>query len=660
MPTPGATSCGSTAAGRRPTARGCWTGRSRRRRRCAPTANASGLLAGLQHGARARAVVAGREHRQDARRRAGCAGRAGSRGCSRPLDIVQELLTTSGASAVAGLPSGSSSHWKPWWIAVERGDAPVVEDLDRDPPGVRRHPDRRCRRRRRRPSRPSSAVPWPFTSVGVVGCWPFGSYQLFVPPRQRPARSGWRRRRRRCPCSRRPCPGRGSRAPTASARPTRAMLSSAGAAATASGAGALTARSGRTATTSGRVASSRSTDGAARTPTSSTIHSGVTRSTRCCDCRSASSRSTPRCAVVAVSRSARSTAASRAGPGRRPDRPEVGLGPEHDHRVDHLGRRHRTGGVARGGGQREAEDRRDQDPVRRRSADHGATSSTGSAAARDPASARDPATRRPRATRRPQRDSASGAARCPRAQPVGERLRPRGRGGGRRPDRRSRRAASTSGARSGGTRTTETQAEPAERETRRPRPPERRWAPPARPTRSSGTSSRAPLRTITTAGTDRTRPPDQPAAAAYSPAATAASGTVRPETASRTPVIGAGAAGASWSARDHERGRAAAGSGRPTPTRPGPRPRRSRSAPGVPWAEGGTPGADCAAAGPTSGPGRSAQRWRRAGRQASATAARPPRRAAHRRPHGPLPHSPSSTVTLLPRWTQLPGLSKTR
>ena len=33
-------------------------------------------------------------------------------------------------------------------------------------------------------------VPWPFTSVGVVGCWPLGSYQLFVPPRHLPARSG--------------------------------------------------------------------------------------------------------------------------------------------------------------------------------------------------------------------------------------------------------------------------------------------------------------------------------------------------------------------------------------------------------------------------------------------------------------------------------------
>jgi hypothetical protein len=33
--------------------------------------------------------------------------------------MVQELFTTFGASAVAGLPSGSSSHWYPRWIPVE-------------------------------------------------------------------------------------------------------------------------------------------------------------------------------------------------------------------------------------------------------------------------------------------------------------------------------------------------------------------------------------------------------------------------------------------------------------------------------------------------------------------------------------------------------------
>ncbi len=38
---------------------------------------------------------------------------------------------------------------------------------------------------------PIVAVPWPLRSVGVVGCWPYGSNQEFEPPRQRAARSGW-------------------------------------------------------------------------------------------------------------------------------------------------------------------------------------------------------------------------------------------------------------------------------------------------------------------------------------------------------------------------------------------------------------------------------------------------------------------------------------
>src|SRR5439155_5703935 len=41
---------------------------------------------------------------------------------------------------------------------------------------------------------PIVAVPCPLMSVGVVGCSPFGSYQLLLPPRHRPARSG-------CPAS---------------------------------------------------------------------------------------------------------------------------------------------------------------------------------------------------------------------------------------------------------------------------------------------------------------------------------------------------------------------------------------------------------------------------------------------------------------------------
>ena len=34
---------------------------------------------------------------------------------------------------------------------------------------------------------PIVAVPWPLRSVGVVGCWPYGSNQEFEPPRQRAA-----------------------------------------------------------------------------------------------------------------------------------------------------------------------------------------------------------------------------------------------------------------------------------------------------------------------------------------------------------------------------------------------------------------------------------------------------------------------------------------
>src|ERR1700745_1701135 len=101
-----------------------------------------------------------------------------------------ESLTTSGASAVAGLPSGSSSHWNPWWIPVEvavprslkiltaihvASGAIPTELPPASPPTIT----------------PMVQVRWPLTSVGVAGCSPFGSYQLLVPPRQRLARSGW-------------------------------------------------------------------------------------------------------------------------------------------------------------------------------------------------------------------------------------------------------------------------------------------------------------------------------------------------------------------------------------------------------------------------------------------------------------------------------------
>src|SRR5689334_22264294 len=92
---------------------------------------------------------------------------------------VHEAFTTSGASAVAGLPSGSSSHWNPLWIAVVEaaprslkiftaiqrapGATPIAVP-PAEPPTIT----------------PAVAVPCPLTSVGTLGCWPFGSYQLLV------------------------------------------------------------------------------------------------------------------------------------------------------------------------------------------------------------------------------------------------------------------------------------------------------------------------------------------------------------------------------------------------------------------------------------------------------------------------------------------------
>src|SRR5262249_55916880 len=117
--------------------------------------------------------------------------RSGAKLTSQPLMLLsaQELLTTSGASGVFGLPSGSSSHWKPRWIALlvatplslkiltaihcACGATPIVAP-DALPP----------------PITPIVQVPWPFRSVGVA-CWPDGSYQLLVPPRHCAARSGW-------------------------------------------------------------------------------------------------------------------------------------------------------------------------------------------------------------------------------------------------------------------------------------------------------------------------------------------------------------------------------------------------------------------------------------------------------------------------------------
>src|SRR5499425_437241 len=188
-------------------------------------------------------------------------------------DVAHELLTTSGASGVAGLPSGSSSHWNPWWIPVEvaiprslniltaihvASGATPTELPPASPPTIT----------------PIVQVPWPLTSTGVVGCCPFGSYQLLVPPRQRLARSGWVTS---TPVSMFattiPWP-RYPRFHSAGAL-TRATFVSAGADVAAVGVGgADTARLGRISRTSWRAASSLITAGVAVTAMALMIHNG--------------------------------------------------------------------------------------------------------------------------------------------------------------------------------------------------------------------------------------------------------------------------------------------------------------------------------------------------------------------------------------------------
>jgi hypothetical protein len=154
-------------------------------------------------------------------------------------------------------------------------------------------------------------VPWPLTSVGVVGCSPFGSYQLLVPPRQRPARSGWVTS---TPVSMFattiPWP-RYPRSHSAGAL-TRAAFVSAGADVAVAGVGgAGTARLGRISRTSWRAASSPITAGVAVTAMALTIHNGSMSETRPCARRSLSS---PRSARWV--RSARARRIRAAAPGR--------------------------------------------------------------------------------------------------------------------------------------------------------------------------------------------------------------------------------------------------------------------------------------------------------------------------------------------------------
>ncbi|HEY8112559.1 MAG TPA: hypothetical protein VII16_06790, partial [Actinomycetes bacterium] len=76
-------------------------------------------------------------------------------------------------------------------VDAARGGSPaIIEYLDRNPGRLRGNTDRASAASPPTIT-PMVHVPWPLTSVGVVGCSPFGSYKLLVPPRQRLARSGW-------------------------------------------------------------------------------------------------------------------------------------------------------------------------------------------------------------------------------------------------------------------------------------------------------------------------------------------------------------------------------------------------------------------------------------------------------------------------------------
>src|SRR5262245_54647810 len=117
MPTPGATRPGYVppphADGPRLLAAATASVRS-----VSPTARASGLFAGLTlvldvgplfPAAKTGTIPAARSAR-----------RSSWNSRSHPAVVIdQELLTTSGASGVLGLPSGSSSHWKPWWTTAD-------------------------------------------------------------------------------------------------------------------------------------------------------------------------------------------------------------------------------------------------------------------------------------------------------------------------------------------------------------------------------------------------------------------------------------------------------------------------------------------------------------------------------------------------------------
>ena len=154
----------------------------------APTANALGLLAGLTLLAPAGPLFPAAN--TGVMPAATSAARSASNSRLQPgTPWSHELLTICGASAVLGLPSGSSVHCNARWILLVVALPRSLKILAaiHFAPGATPIAVPPC-------APPTITlivhVPWPAASKGEL-CWPYGSYQLFAPPRQEPARSGW-------------------------------------------------------------------------------------------------------------------------------------------------------------------------------------------------------------------------------------------------------------------------------------------------------------------------------------------------------------------------------------------------------------------------------------------------------------------------------------
>ena len=223
---------GRTRAARR--VRGWTTRTGRRRCRCRPPRRPRGCSRGCGSSPRVGpSLPAAKTGRIPAARRL---RRSAWNSSEQPAtDIVHESLTTFGASAVAGFPSGSSSHWKPRWMVVDVA-APRSSKIFTAIHGRRgRHPDRAAAggAADHDPHRRGPVA----VDVGRHG----RVLAVRVEPAVRAAAPGARelrlgRRRRRCPCSRRRCPWPRNPCAHIAGAPTRSMFGSV-AAATAAGDG---------------------------------------------------------------------------------------------------------------------------------------------------------------------------------------------------------------------------------------------------------------------------------------------------------------------------------------------------------------------------------------------------------------------------------------